>query len=159
MSLSDWAALAQAPQKAAPPVAPSLSSVPLPAGAGDWWNLPAKVDAAREVFESGKRMIPGWNDAGDAMRHAEASRRLSEAAGPIFTSVVGVGHELVDSIPTYLGGHGQPRPERDMDLHNNAEGIQAAKEGRPVDPANLQLAPIYPDGRPPDPYGGPYRDR
>lgn len=117
------------------------------APARQWWNLRAKIDAANRVAGEEKPKFAGHhNDSGDA-------------AGPIFTTVAGVGHELENTLPAGWApdAHGQRGPERDMDLHNNAEGIGAAMEGRPIDRAKLQLGPIYPDRGPPDPYGAPYR--
>jgi hypothetical protein len=130
--------------------------------AKQWWNIPAKYAAARQIEkEERAKFTDHHNDAGDAMRHAEWAQRTAAAAGPIFTTVAGFGHELENTLPTGWApdAHGQHAPERNMDLHNNAEGIRAAVEGRPIGPASLQLGPVYPDGRPPDPYGGAYGRR
>lgn len=151
MSITDWANLAQAPLRVAPP-APAA----LPAGAGDWWNLPAKIAAGRQIAEEEKAKFAGhWNDAGDAMRHAEWAQRTAQAAGPMFTSLAGFAHELENTLPTGWApdAHSQPASERNMDLHNNAVGIRSAADGRPIDPGKLQLAPVVPVAQPP---GGPY---
>jgi hypothetical protein len=79
---------------------------------------------------------------------------------------VGIEHELENSIPAKYAPHapdfirqqametwhGQRWPERQMDLHNNAEGIRAAIEGRAIDLRKLQTHPANP-GREPPPYG------
>lgn len=96
------------------------------------------------------------------MRHARWSQRTAQAAGPIFAEVAGVAHEvdnLIDSVRkhrTIIGPYertGQPGMpptpgetviESRMDLHNNAEGRRAAREGRQIDPSKLQDRPGAP---------------
>jgi hypothetical protein len=136
-----------------------------------WWNLPAKYAAADRIKNEVLQKYPGWNNAGDALRHAELSRRMADEIGPVTSAVAGLAHELENTIPApssdRLKGappwgrdhiqsnwHGQRRPEWDMDLHNNAAGIRAALLGRPVDPASLQTRPNY-GGLPPQPYEWP----
>jgi hypothetical protein len=71
--------------------------------------------------------------------------------------VAGTGHEVGNVfnqlIPAYQAqrpGHYEPGKdptpgevidEIRMDLHNNAEGRQAAREGRAIDPARLRMHP------------------
>jgi hypothetical protein len=132
LSLSDMAALAQAPGIAG--TAPAPQEQPLPAGAGQFWNLPAKFAAANQIYKEELHRVHGHNDAGDAMRHAEASRRLADAAGPVFTAAAGLGHELIDFLPSFIpGGHSQPLSEGLMDMMNNSQGIDASVHGLPID--------------------------
>jgi hypothetical protein len=133
-----------------------------------WWNLPAKYHAAERIKAEVLRDYPGWNNAGDAARHAELSRRMASEIDPLTSYVAGVAHEIDNTIPgswaRFAPGfmkahaeenwHGQDKAERDMDLRNNAEGRRAAAEHRPVDPARLQDSP----NGPPAP-GAPYQPR
>jgi hypothetical protein len=139
LSLSDIAALAQAPRI----VGGRPPGPPLPAGAGQFWNLSAKVAAANQIYQEELHRIHGHNNSGDAMRHAEASRRLADAAGPMFAGAAGLGHEFIDFLPSLIhGGHSQPLSEGLMDLKNNSQGINASVHGLPIDPAQLQTKPI-----------------
>lgn len=131
-----------------------------------WWNLPAKYAAAQRIKEEALATYPGHNDAGDALRHAELSRRLASEIDPTTAYLAGVTHELENTIPERLvrfapssmwahaeeNWHGQGTPERLMDDRNNAEGRRAAREHRPVDPTRLQTSPAGP----PAP-GAPYQ--
>jgi hypothetical protein len=122
--------------------------------------------------------VPGHNNAGDAFRHAELSRRLADEIDPLTSYVAGVTHEIDNSIPAswvpsapdpasrlapmleplhrhaMQNWHGQGLPETMMDLRNNAEGRRAASEGRVVDVHRLQLGR---DAAPPT--GAPYVTR
>lgn len=136
-----------------------------------WWDLPAKVEVARRIqSDELARSKADARDAGapnahnnrfDAMRHARASQRLAEAAGPRFAEVAGNVHEGVNAfeqlVPAILdqgiGGPyevgagrtpGQYLDEIRMDLHNNAEGRAAAREGRPIDRRRLKVEPSPP---------------
>ena len=131
LSPAEQAALAQAPKRQ-----------PLPSGAGQFWNLPAKFAAANQIKQEELAEFPGHNTSGDAMRHAEASRRLAEAAGPVFASAAGLWHEAGNSRWRALGGDGQPLSEAAMDLLNNSRGVDAAMRGVPVDPGRLQTRPL-----------------
>ncbi|MDB5476494.1 MAG: hypothetical protein JWP49_2005 [Phenylobacterium sp.] len=143
LSLEDHAALAKAPKL--PP---------------EWWNLPAKYDAAAQIKDEVLRDYPGWNDAGDARRHAELSRRLDSEIDPLTAMAAGYAHEIENTIPgswqrfappalrehARQNWHGQPPSEAMMDLRNNVEGRRAAEQGRSVDPRGLQVSP---DAAPP----------
>lgn len=91
---------------------------------------------AYQAFQDGK-LQKGHNDLRDAMRHAETSRNVSNAMGEVPAHILGTVRELWE---TYV--ERAPRDEMDMDLHNNAEGRVASRERRPVDPRNLQPAPV-----------------
>lgn len=108
--------------------------------AKQWWNLPAKFRAADEISKEEEAKawaasdpFPPHNNAADAMRHAETSRRLAVGAGPLFSHVAGAGHELKNILID-----GMPLRESAMDLRNNAEGLRAASDGRAVRRENLQ---------------------
>lgn len=141
---------------------PTLRPMAVEERAGRWWDLPAKYDYAKQVYGEELRKWPGHNDASDAMRHAEASRRIAENAGQFAAEAAGFGHEMANWRRTLLthgspGGPyerseipppGQNLDEMNMDLRNNAEGRRAARERRPVDPRNLQERLITPSYSP-----------
>lgn len=111
-----------------------------------WWNVPAKVAAARTIYSQEKRSHPGASDAGDAMRHAEASRRVAEEVDPVTAELGGLAVEgagLLRAASKFMLRHPAKGVFGDMmmDLHNNAEGRAAAAAGRPVDANRLQNAP------------------
>jgi hypothetical protein len=129
---------------------PERQSLTLEQRAGRWWDLPAKVQAANRLTDEELALHDGHhNDEGDALRHAEWSRRTSEAAGPGFTTAAGWAHEIEDLAPQLSYDrngdyHAQfigPISETAMDLRNNAEGRRAAMEGRPIDRSKLQTTP------------------
>jgi hypothetical protein len=125
------------------------------------WDLPAKIELAKRIArEEIDRSIAdagaegAHNNAADAMRHARWSYRTAESAGPVFTELVGIGHEL-DNLGQSFRAHGTQRPyqrsivptpgqtldEIQMDLLNNAAGRLAAAQGRPIDVSRLQTSP------------------
>lgn len=131
------------------------------------WDIPAKMEVAQEISEQElERAGPfARNNLGDAYRHARWSARTAQATGPLFAKVAGIAHEaenLLDSVRAHgLGGPydrqdrgpgaerlpptpGQTIDEIRMDLHNNAEGRRAVREGREIDPRRLQKAPRTP---------------
>lgn len=116
-------------------------------------GLEAKIRAAERIKAEMLRDFRGHNDAGDALRHAELSRRLASQIDPGTAYLAGVAHEIENSLPVSWqrfaparlrehaaeNWHGQDPAEARMDLNNNAEGRRAAWEGRPVDPNRLQI--------------------
>lgn len=132
------------------------------------WDVAAKVDMAQRIRaeEDHRAWATGvgrpHNDARDAMRHARWSQRTAEAAGPIFAEVAGIAHEaenFVDSLAKHrrvIGPYaregapdvpptpGKTMDEIRMDLHNNAEGRRAARDGREIDPTKLRTWPDTP---------------
>jgi hypothetical protein len=87
---------------------------------GDWWDLPANFGRAREIAaEELARRPNSHNDLGDAMRHAEWSRRMTQEINPFTAWMAGTGHELEGML------HGQPWSEMLMDLHNNRIGRES----------------------------------
>jgi hypothetical protein len=97
------------------------------------WEL--DFDKANEIADEMLNKYPGHNDLGDAMRHAEWSKRMSEEINPATSYLAGLGHEI-DNLRK--GGSWN---ETRMDLHNNREGRRAAKEGREINPDNLVTSP------------------
>jgi hypothetical protein len=91
--------------------------------------------AAENIAHEELALHHGHNDMDDAMRHADWNRRMYSEIGPFTAWSSGVGHELTGLL------QGQPWNEMEMDLHNNAEGRQAASEGRPIDTSKLQTKP------------------
>jgi hypothetical protein len=75
------------------------------------------------------------NDLGDALRHYEWSRRMSEEIGPATSWISGVGHEVSGTM------HEQPWNEMMMDLHNNMIGRRDVNSGAPIDQSRLKTAP------------------
>lgn len=109
------------------------------------WDIAGKLKAARRIAdEELERHTGHHNDQGDADRHAQWSRRMANETGPVFSTLVGFGHELEGSAPSWLGGRGQPLSEATMDLINNAQGVRASQQGRSIDPSKLQDRPISP---------------
>ena len=104
---------------------------------GDWWDLPANFNRAREIAarELKKPGQQGHNDLSDAMRHANWMRLTRWETNNFTAWAAGVGHEI-DGL---LGG--SPWKECMMDLHNNREGRRANAESRLVDPSNLVTSP------------------
>lgn len=100
------------------------------------WNLPAKLGALERMRDEVGAAHPGHNDAGDAGRHAELSRRMTDELGPVSSALVGLQHEIEGVL---FGG--QPLAEAEMDLHNNDEGLRAGLAGRPVEARRLRNAP------------------
>lgn len=115
---------------------------------GDRWDprtyLP-DYDRARRIGEEVRRTETGHNDASDARRHSEWNRRMYEEIGPFTAWSAGLAYELEGTCR-----RGQPIDEFMMDLHNNREGRDAAREGRAVDPKRLRIRPGAEPGY--DPY-------
>jgi hypothetical protein len=101
-----------------------------------WWDLPAKYRISNRLADELKDAHPGRNDHDDALRHAEWSGGMTQKVGPIWSAAAGMAHEIAG----LAGGH--PLSESMMDLKNNSEGIQAARQRRPINPANLQDHPM-----------------
>jgi len=106
------------------------------APAKHWWNLPAKVAKGMSIAAEEEARRPGRNNASDAMRHAEWSRRMTEEIGPAFSMAVGGVNEAVGLAL------GHPLAESVMDMRNNAEGIEAGQQHRAVDGRRLQDRPM-----------------
>ena len=103
---------------------------------GDWWDLPANHRRAQEIASEEIAKRPGaHNNQEDGMRHAEWSRRTACETNPFTAWYAGIGHELENLW------HGSPWNEVKMDIHNNAEGRNAAHENREVNPENLVTNP------------------
>ncbi|OEU66809.1 MAG: hypothetical protein BA863_07070 [Desulfovibrio sp. S3730MH75] len=100
-------------------------------------NIPG-VKRATEIAneELKKRGKGNHNNEGDAMRHAEWSRRMTDELGSARAWAFGVAHEIEGVLKK-----GQPWGEAMMDLKNNSEGRAASTEKRPVDRSKLQKKP------------------
>lgn len=129
-------------------------------------DFAAKEAVARKIADEELRRANGaHNDIGDAERHARWSERTAKATGPLYAEAAGILHEaknFYDSVrehglsgpydrqdrgptqPRGLPTPGETLDEIQMDLHNNAEGRRAAREGRAIDPSRLQTAPRTP---------------
>lgn len=134
-------------------------------------NLFEKIQRGHEIAaEVGARHRGQHNDAGDAQRHADWSKQMADELGPNFSRAAGFLHEIEGmapriakdgsymvgtvTMPTY-GVDAQPLSELMMDMRNNAEGIRASVENRPIDPSRLQVRP----GVLPSPWQAPARAR
>ena len=116
---------------------------------GDWWDIGANMRRASQIAQEELAKRPDQhNNIGDAMRHAEWSRRMVAEITNETALLAGLGHELEGLL------NGQPLSEALMDLQNNAEGRAAGREGRPVNPENLIPAPNDSTGY--NPYLLPY---
>jgi len=81
-------------------VAPDAPVRSAPRAAIPMWNIPAKLAAAKTIAQEELALHFGHhNDAGDALRHAEWSKRMADSLGPNFSTAVGLGHEIQESIP------------------------------------------------------------
>lgn len=107
--------------------------------ARSWYNprkyLPDLGGAEQIANEELGKFSRHHNDVGDALRHYEWSRRMSEEIGPVTSYLAGVGHEVVGTL------NGQPWNEMMMDLHNNKVGRGAANSGAGIDWSQLKTAP------------------
>jgi hypothetical protein len=87
-----------------------------------------------------------WHTRGDAWRHAEWSRRMTEDLGEGWAVIFGYEHE----IEGVLGIDRKKRQMLDetlMDLHNNRVGRRAGRLGVPVDVEDLRWdLPTHHDG-------------
>ncbi len=87
---------------------------PLGLEAGDWWDIPANINKAIAIGnEELAKRNRDHNNEGDAMRHAEWSRRMSEEIGPTTSWVAGVAHEAEGLLA------GQPWSETMMDIRSH----------------------------------------
>jgi RHS repeat-associated protein len=112
---------------------------------GDWWDLRTYLpdyDRAHQIAREELKLHHGHNNNDDARRHAEWSCRMQKEIGPFTAWSSGTGHELDNLL------HGGPWSESMMDLHNNAEGRDAASQHRSINPNNLRTRPSQ--------SGGPY---
>ena len=70
---------------------------------------------------------------------------MADTLGPNFSTVVGLGHEIQESVPHWNEREQaivrQPLSEASMDLFNNAEGVRASRAGRQIDPHRLRMRP------------------
>ena len=119
------------PQRAALERAPKLTPEK------QWWDLPAKRRVALRIADEEYRLAGSHrNDPVDAMRHARWGNRTAAAVGPIYATLAGIGHEAGNLL---FDGH--PLSESLMDIHNNAEGIDAVRKRRAIDASRLQNSP------------------
>jgi hypothetical protein len=123
--------------------------------------LGEKIYRGREIAaEVSERHGNHHNDEQDALRHAEWSKQMADELGPGFSTLAGLQHEIKDLIPRFRfegrwrvgpfrGPHirvatKQPFAEGIMDMRNNAEGIAASVQDRPIDRSRLQVSPTRP---------------
>jgi RHS repeat-associated protein len=121
---------------------------------GDWWDIPANVERARQIAQStladsqnlALNMAGGDRNAAnnlllngqvDAWRHAEWMRRTSDEIGPVYAWTIGVAHEA-EGIYDKAAGYdprlnqitwGDVFQESLMDLSNNRLGITEHIQG------------------------------
>lgn len=101
---------------------------------GDWWDVPANFNHARQIaIEELQNRPTDHNNIGDALRHATWNKRMVEEIGPGTAWFAGTGHEFENLF------EGGPLDEILMDLNNNAEGRKAARENRPIDKNKLEI--------------------
>lgn len=83
--------------------------------------------------------FPGRDGANDAMRHATTTKRIAEETifGGTGAAMLGVANEAKGAIIPNAGGETNTPTQSLMDILNNQDGIDAAAEGREIDPKNL----------------------
>lgn len=91
----------------------------------------ANAELGEEPFSGGQT---------DALRHLLGAATLAKRQGPAYASRVLNFHEN-PNIP-FLGGYGQREVERQMDLHNNALGMEISQKAKDYDEA-LKMAKQY----------------
>lgn len=84
------------------------------------------LDKAKEVYGPTEE----HNMRGDAYRHLVWQALMSKKFGPDFARLVGEYHE--SRMPAMLGGAGifPDEQEKEMDLYNNALGLEIAKQAK-----------------------------
>jgi hypothetical protein len=91
---------------------------------------PASWAAYNEYGDSGE--VGGKTDA---LRHLLGAATLAKRQGPGYAETALNWHEN-PNIPQFLGGgYGQREGDRQMDLHNNALGLEIAKKAKNYDEA------------------------
>ena len=104
---------------------------------GDWWDLPANFGRARQIaYEELAKYPTSHNDIGDARRHSEWMQRTTAETNTFTAWVAGTGHEIQGMLA------GQPMNEMIMDLHNNAVGREAGRNGTSIDQSQLYTLPL-----------------
>ena len=111
---------------------------------GSMWNMLSdpftvkKAATSTANTELGEESLSGGQT--DALRHLLGAATLAKRQGPDYASRVLNLHEN-PNIP-FLGGYGQRDVERQMDLHNNALGMEISQKAKNYDEA-LQMAKQY----------------
>ncbi len=97
------------------------------------------ITKARSVAAQQSVKFPGVDDANDAMRHATTSKILTEEliTGEAGAKVLGDLKEMQGQHSENPAGEKNSPTQKKMDLNNNAEGRNAASEGREINPENL----------------------
>lgn len=103
--------------------------------------LSARKDAIDTAYNKYGQMEE-HNGRGDAYRHLVFQAMLTQKYGPKIAELIGKYHEA--PIPTIFGGAGftQPKDEKEMDLYNNALGIEIGQKATNRDEI-LDLAKQY----------------
>lgn len=79
----------------------------------------------------------GWNDAGDAFRHAYVAARFAQYLGSGTTEALGVSYEVVGKIRSrFHQEHEDPR-EIEMDEYNNRIGAEFGAKYNDLPPDDL----------------------
>lgn len=110
---------------------------------GDWWDLPANYGRAREIANEEYANWAGHhNDAGDAMRHYEWSRRTTAETNSFTSFTAGWAHEIEYFFRRGAMPASQYLRESQMDVNNNALGRNAGRNGSGMMcPSNLTTQP------------------
>lgn len=94
------------------------------------------IDPSSYAQSRSKQMFPKqkseWTQQ-DAARHMLASGMMAQKFGPTVAKIAGLAHEHGNApVKTigYMLGIGKMPPDYDQDLHNNALGVQLAKEAK-----------------------------
>lgn len=95
--------------------------------------LPPVLYEPAIIFAEEKEAHPGPG-LQDAIRHAEASRRICERFGESTARSLGILNELLNFKNTW--------PDAAMDIYNNEVGIEAGKRGMPINLDKLSPSPL-----------------
>lgn len=90
--------------------------------------------------ELGKEMVSGGQT--DALRHLLGAATLAKRQGPSVAGTVLNWHENPNVFQFLGGGYGQRENDRQMDLHNNALGMEIGQKAKNYDEA-LNMAKQY----------------
>ena len=95
------------------------------------WDIVVKFKAGRRIADEEKARHSGHHtDQGDADHHAELSRGMANETGPVFSTLVGWGHELPRGIV-----QSAPRQKEASDEHEAREQKEFVLNGQVPSPA------------------------
>ena len=79
----------------------------------------------------------GWNDAGDAFRHAYVAARFAQYLGSSTVDVLGNTHEIVGNIMSIISSNNVDPRDNAMDEYNNHIGAEFGARHDDLSPEEL----------------------